>query len=296
MKLILTSDLHQRIEKWRDLADAVRVEKPRFVLIAGDLLPKLTNFDAQRTFFREMGRYFQAMKQAGPITVLTYLGNDDAHVLEMLLDALEAAGLCINLNGRVHREEGLIFSGMNKVRDYPFGYKHWCVPDGDYIACPEQYCGEGVEIDERGKFVPLDNLVAYLLAKPSIGEELDRLKKQLRPGEMERSIWMVHQPPTDLGMDICGDGRQVGSPTVLNFIEHHQPLIGCSGHIHESPYQPGGRWMARIGRTVWVQPGQMGDRLHNVSLEIGEDLAATDIRHSVFGQGNSQIDLGPCSH
>ena len=282
MTLILTSDLHQRIEKWRDLADVVCAEKPRFVLIAGDLLPKLTNFNGQRNFFCEMRHHFQAMQQAGPVTALTYFGNDDAHFLEPLLDELEAAGLCINLNGRVHREESLVFCGMNRVRDYPFGYKHWCVRDGDYIACPQQFCGEGLEMDERGKFVALDNLVAYLSAKPSVGDELHRLKAQLRPGEMERSVWMVHQPPTCLGMDICGDERQVGSPTVLKFIEDNQPLLGCSGHIHESPYQPGGQWMAQVGSTVWLQPGQMGHRLHYACVAIGDNLAVEDVRHSVF--------------
>ena len=181
MKLILTSDLHQWIEKWCDLAAAVRTEKPRFVLIAGDLLPKLTNFNKQRMFFREMRRHFQAMQEADPVTVLTYFGNDDAHVLEPLLDELEAAGLCLNLNGRVHREEGLVFCGMNRVRDYPFGYKHWCARDGDFIACPQQFCGQGLEMDERGQFVPLENLTEYLSAKPSLGDELERLRGQLRP-------------------------------------------------------------------------------------------------------------------
>jgi Icc-related predicted phosphoesterase len=101
---------------------------------------------------------------------------------------------------------------------------------------------------------------------------------------MARSIWMVHQPPTGLGMDICGDGRQVGSPTVLKLIEDNQPLLGCSGHIHESPYQAGGQWLAQVGRTTWVQPGQMGHRLHAVSLEITPDWSVTDISHSVFGR------------
>jgi Icc-related predicted phosphoesterase len=243
MKFVITSDLHQRIAKWNDLVPVVETERPRFVLIAGDLLPKDT-FQQQKAFFAEMRRLFQALKQVGPVTLLTYLGNDDAHVLEPLLDQLQAEGLCINLNGRIHREDGLVFCGMNKVRDYPFGYKHWCATDGDYIACPQQYCGEGVTLDERGDYVPLANLVEYLSAKPSIGDELNRLKEQLRAGEMERSIWMVHQPPTGLGMDICGDGRQVGSPTVLKFIENNQPPLGCSGHIHESPYQPGGKWVA----------------------------------------------------
>ena len=286
MKIVLTSDLHQRITKWNDLVPLVETERPRFVLIAGDLLPKGT-FKQQKVFFADMRRLFQAMKQFGLVTLLTYLGNDDAHVLEPLLDQLQADGLCINLNGRIHREDGLIFCGMNKVRDYPFGYKHWCVPDGDYVACPQQFCGEGLTMDERGNYVVLANLGEYLSAKPSIGDELNHLKEQLRPGEMERSIWMVHQPPTGLGMDILVDGQQVGSPTLLKFIENNQPLLGCSGHIHESPYQSGGRWVARVGRTVWVQPGQMDYRLHYASLEITDKLAVTNIRHSVFGPGHA---------
>jgi Icc-related predicted phosphoesterase len=286
MKLVITSDLHQRMAKWNHLLPVVKAERPRFVLIAGDLLPK-AGFQEQKAFFGEMRRLFHDLKQFGPVTVLTYLGNDDAHILEPLLDQLQAEGLCINLNGRIHREEGLVFCGMSKVRDYPFGYKHWCVPDGDYVACPEQFCGEGVTLDERGHYVPLANLVAYLSSKPSIGDELDRLKAQLRAGEMERSVWMIHQPPTGLGMDLIADGRPVGSATILTFIENNQPLLGCSGHIHESPYQPGGKWAARVGRTLWMQPGQMEQRLHYVSLEIGDAFVATNIRHSIFGPDDS---------
>ena len=83
-------------------------------------------------------------------------------------------------------------------------------------------------------------------------------------------------------MDICGDGQRVGSTTILRFIQDTQPLLGCSGHIHESPHHAGGQWAARAGRTVWVQPGQTGWRLHYSSLEIGNDLEITSATHSLF--------------
>jgi Icc-related predicted phosphoesterase len=286
MKMILTSDLHQMMGKWDELVELVERERPRFVLIAGDLLPKDEGHKAQKQFFPKLARHLHRMKESARLTVLLYLGNDDHHILEPLLDDLETDGLCVNLNGRVHRESGLVFCGMNKVRDYPFGYKHWCAPDGDYIKCPEQFCGEGFTLDDRGNFVRLDNLLAYLSAKPPLGEELEGLNQQLGPGEMKRSIWMIHHPPGSLGMDICGDGRQVGSPTVLKFIRKNKPLFGCSGHIHESPYQSGGRWMNKVGRTIWFQPGQMDDRLHSVSLEVTKNLAVRNVRHSVFGESN----------
>ncbi len=45
-RLVITADLHQHIAKWNDLVRAVEKEKPRFVLVAGDLLPKAGRFGA----------------------------------------------------------------------------------------------------------------------------------------------------------------------------------------------------------------------------------------------------------
>lgn len=283
IRIIITSDLHQSIGKWRDLVRVVEQEKPRFVLVAGDLLPKEGGFNGQRTFFPVLADYLGAMRGSGETTILTFFGNDDFHPLEPLLDELAAKGLCVNLNGKVHREDGLVFCGMNHVRDYPFGYKNWCAPDGDFVTCPVQFCGEGLTLDAKGRWIELPNLREYLLAKPSLHDRLESLRSQLTPDEIRRSVWLVHCPPAGLGMDICYDGRQVGSPTITRFIEQMQPLLGCSGHIHESPYQPGGKWAVRVGSTVWFQPGQDGQRLHYVSLELGDDLSVHTSRHSVFG-------------
>ena len=282
-RFIITSDRHQRIAKWRDLVRLVEEDKPRFVLVAGDLLPNDGGFNGQREFFPVLADYLGAMRRSGETTILTFFGNDDFHPLEPLLDDLAAKDLCVNLNGKVYRQEGLVFCGMAHVRDYPFGYKHWCAPDGGFVTCPVQLCGEGLTLDTQGRWVELQNLRDYLLAKPSLGQRLESLRSQLTPDEVRHSIWLVHCPPADLDMDICADGQRVGSPTISRFIEQTQPLLGCSGHIHESPYQSDGQWAARVRRTVWVQPGQEGRRLHYVSLEIADDLAIQSVIHSVFG-------------
>jgi uncharacterized protein len=282
-RFIITSDLHQYRGKWRDLARVVGLVRPRFVLIAGDLLPMEGGFDGQRKFFQVLAGYLATMRGSGESTVLTFFGNDDFHPLEPLLDELAAKGLCVNLNGKIHRESGFVFCGMNHVRDYPFAYKHWCAPDGDFIACPEQFCGEGFTVDAEGEWIKLHNLRDYLRAKPSLGDRLEALRSQLRPEEVRRSVWLLHNPPANVGLDICHDGRQVGSPTITRFIQENQPLLGCSGHIHESPYLPGGKWAARVGRTVWIQPGQEGEELHYVNLEVTKDLEIENAVHSCFG-------------
>ena len=110
-RFLLTADWHQFIPKWDQLVAATIQERPHFFLIASDLLPKTTPA-AQRQFFREMRRHLTRMKAEAGARVLLYLGNDDAHPLEPLLDELQAEGLCVNLNDRVHREAGFVFCGI----------------------------------------------------------------------------------------------------------------------------------------------------------------------------------------
>ena len=68
---------------------------------------------------------------------------------------------------------------------------------------------------------------------------------------------MIHMPPSGLGLDVCSDGRKVGSRAVRLFLGGMQPRLSLHGHIHESP-RMSGTWRASLGRTVVVQPGQLG--------------------------------------
>jgi uncharacterized protein len=80
----------------------------------------------------------------------------------------------------------------------------------------------------------------------------------------ERSIWTVHVPPANTGLDTAAQvtedlrlvmvGGQsvpiaIGSPAVRSLIEEFQPLAGLHGHVHESP------GLASLGRTSVVNPG-----------------------------------------
>jgi Icc-related predicted phosphoesterase len=115
IRFIITADLHQDMRKWEQLVGVVQQDKPRFVLVAGDLLPKQGGFHGQRKFFPVLADYLAAMRGTGQISILTFFGNDDFHPLEPLLDELAATGLCVNLNGKVHREDGFVFCGMAHV-------------------------------------------------------------------------------------------------------------------------------------------------------------------------------------
>ena len=94
--------------------------------------------------------------------------------------------------------------------------------------------------------------------KSILEEEIGRLE---RP---ERSIWNIHVPPRNSGLDTCpevrpdltvvsdgGEPRMIGagSSAVRELSEAYQPALSVHGHIHES------RGISRLGSTVAVNPG-----------------------------------------
>jgi uncharacterized protein len=73
---------------------------------------------------------------------------------------------------------------------------------------------------------------------------------------MARSVYVLHMPPANLGLDKCGHGPEVGSQAIYEFLNENQPRLALHGHIHESP-ETSGRWWNRVGGTVCIQPGQL---------------------------------------
>jgi uncharacterized protein len=82
--------------------------------------------------------------------------------------------------------------------------------------------------------------------------------------EPHRSIWTIHVPPADSGLDTAAQvtedlrlvtvGGQpvpipIGSASVRSLLAEFQPLAGLHGHVHESP------GIASVGRTAVVNPG-----------------------------------------
>lgn len=65
-----------------------------------------------------------------------------------------------------------------------------------------------------------------------------------------RWVWVHHAPPA--GSPTGWDGKRCfGNPTLCRWIAKHQPDVVLSGHVHQSPFMPGGTWADRIGRT-WI--------------------------------------------
>jgi Icc-related predicted phosphoesterase len=117
------------------------------------------------------------------------------------------------------------------------------------------------------------------LSEEELAAKIEALAAQVE--DMGRSIWNIHVPPYDSGLDTAPEldsnfkpvthGGQmheipVGSHAVRGAIERHQPLLSLHGHIHES------RSVAKIGRTTCINPGSeyQSGLLRGVYIAINE--------------------------
>lgn len=267
MRILYVTDLHGDAAKYERTLQAVREEGVSAVINGGDMLPRGAGADGQEAFIRRfLDRHFDLYDE-DRVAYVTSLGNDDLRVFDELFeDVCSRHPSVVNLAQRRHVLDGFEFIGMNWVVDYPFRLKDRCRMDHDGYEFQTQL-GTGV-LSTPGGFLELDDWFAYARSLPTIEHELARL---VRPSDMRRTIYVFHMPPSGLGLDQCGHGPRVGSEAVRDFIEREQPRLTLHGHIHESP-GASGTWLARLGETVCVQPGQSdgGGRLTWVTIDVDE--------------------------
>jgi Icc-related predicted phosphoesterase len=127
-------------------------------------------------------------------------------------------------------------------------------------------------------------------SEEALGKRIEDMASKVR--NMRNCIFNLHCPPYDTGIDTApmldSDLRQVvkngqvvlvpvGSKSVRNAIEKHQPLLGLHGHIHES------KGTHRIGQTLCINPGseyQQG-MLKGVIVNIDEQ----GVKSTMFTSG-----------
>ena len=252
MKVLFATDLHGTTWKYERLLRIAQAMHVEAVISGGDMLPKSGDLFHQDKFIVHYLDQHLAQFEAAGIYYLCYLGNDDLRIFSDLFD--ETCGKyshVVNLAQRSFRIGDYEFVGMNWVADYPFRLKDWCRMDTqDYVF--QEQLGSGL-LSTRQGWRELDDWFAYARTLPTLEDELAHL---VRPVDMERAIYVIHMPPYRLGLDKCADGLEVGSKAVYDFLLENQPLLALHGHIHEAP-EVSGRWYARLGRTVCIQPGQL---------------------------------------
>ncbi|MFP4030497.1 MAG: metallophosphoesterase [Desulfococcaceae bacterium] len=251
MKILYTTDLHGAAWKYDRLFDLACAHRPDAVVNGGDMLPYTHGPSAQSDFIRGKLRSHFAEFDAIGVDYLCHLGNDDLRIWDGLF--AETCGAFHGVHDIAQNKAmvaGIEFIGMNWVADYPFRLKDRCrldTPNGDI---PPQM-GSGLLSTHDG-WHELDDWRAYAASLPTLADELAALAA---PSDPAWSVYVFHMPPSKLGLDVCHDGREVGSAAIYDFLAERRPRLSLHGHIHESP-EISGAWKADLDRTTCVQPGQ----------------------------------------
>jgi len=252
MKIIFVSDLHGSTWKYEKLYKVAIRHHADVVMNGGDMLPKNCDLFQQDKFInRHLKKHFQQFNEA-KIYYLCYLGNDDLMIFDQLFEETcqEYEYIC-NIAQQKRTIQDMDFIGMNWVVDYPFQLKDRCRMDTREYIFQRQF-GPGLLSSFSG-WKKIDNWYTYANTLPTIKDELDRLP---RPKCMQYCVYMIHMPPANLELDVCGHGEKVGSQALYTFLQTYQPQLSLHGHIHESP-KISGIWKAKLGNTTCIQPGQL---------------------------------------
>ncbi|MBA3019107.1 MAG: phosphoesterase [Desulfobacteraceae bacterium] len=277
MRVLFVTDLHGSKWKYERLFEAAKDFKAKVVINGGDMLPQNEPFRQGEFITDYLDNHFAQFNSAG-IYYLCYLGNDDLRIFDQRFEeTCNKYSFVVCLAQRKFEVGGYEFAGMNWVVDYPFRLKDRCRMDTDDYIFQEQF-GKGLLSTPNG-WQETDDWFAHAKTLPTIEEELNRL---VRPKDMAKSVYVIHMPPYSLGLDKCYHGAEVGSKAIYNFLEKYQPKLSLHGHIHESPEvtRPprlsesdppaiarheragggqAGRWYAKLGRTICIQPGQLNE-------------------------------------
>jgi Icc-related predicted phosphoesterase len=253
---LFVTDLHGSIWKYERTLALAKETGAGLVVNGGDISPHGRRHDDQERFYREfLGPHFAGYQEAG-IRYIAITGNDDMAAFDAVLDEVcSKYPLVDHASQRMVAFGGFAFVGMSHVTDYPFRLKDRARRDGEGYAFGPQF-GPGL-LSTREGFREIADWPSFAATLPAIEEELAALPV---PPDPSRAVYVLHGPPSGLGLDVVRGGAKVGSPATRAFIGRVQPRLSLHGHIHESP-EESGTWLGKIGETVCIQPGQMPDRL-----------------------------------
>jgi Icc-related predicted phosphoesterase len=253
MKLLYVTDIHGIEWKHNKIFELAKSLKIDAVVNGGDMLVFKGNLMHQDRFITGFLDDYFSKFESTKIYYLALLGNDDLGVFDDLFQkTCDKYSHVVNMaQTRFHIEGNKYeFIGMNWITDLPFGLKDRARKDNKDFELPKQIGRQYVSTPSG--FKKIENWASYIETLPTIEDELRNLVK---PSKMNNTIYIFHNPPANIDLDVTHDGKKVGSKTEYSFFKENQPRLSLHGHIHESP-EASGKWFAQIGKTICIQPGQ----------------------------------------
>jgi len=275
------SDLHGKMSRYEALFKVIKMEKPDFVFLGGDLLPhvstnkgkdRIEEVDFIRDFlFRKFRLLKEKMDCAYP-EVFMIPGNDDQKILFEATAEGEKADLWRNLHNHCVVIGKYRFYGYACVPPTPFLIKDW-----DRYDISKEIEAGCIAPSDGYHSLPLDHDMEI----DTIHHELEVLTKE---DNMECGVFLFHSPPYQTALDKAAlyhgiDSKEpqvinAGSKAIRGFINDRQPYITMHGHIHESA-RISGQWKQSLGRTVSFTAAHDGPELSVIQFELQDPRSAT---------------------
>lgn len=253
MKFVYACDIHGDRNKYEKLYKIAIEKQIHNIVLGGDLLPKFCHRDIEQPKFinEYLNTYFSKLGES-TINCICILGNDDLECLDKEFD-----NVCKNHSNVYHIDntkadiEDVSFIGLSKVLDHPFGCKDRVVMENNLPM--QVQLSNKIFLNKRELPMSVDEWEEYRQNKLEYLENiLDNLPKS---SDNKKAIYVFHNPPYGIGLDMCMNGSQVGSKTMIEFIRNSNAYMSLHGHIHESP-RVSGLWYNKLGSTICIQPGQ----------------------------------------
>jgi Icc-related predicted phosphoesterase len=254
--------LHGNTWKYKLLVRELVKVNPDVVINVGDMLPNDNNLHRQKEYIEnQLNEHFKILNYA-KIYYLCFPGNDDLKAFDGLFEQTCNKYPYIKYLAQKKVKIGdYEYIGFNLVPNFPFALKDRCRKDDKKFKIGHK--SKDAFFSTENGFDKIPDWKKHIETLPTIEEELENLEK---PQDMSKTIYIMHAPPANLGLDVTLTSMQVGSQAIYRFIKKYQPKLTLHGHIHESPDMTG-IWKANLGKTLCIQPGQydhMGDFVYAI--------------------------------
>jgi len=255
LKILYATDLHGHSKKFKAVKNIL--DDHDLIILGADILPKGEGVTGEYLKSFIEGRLYTFLSEI-TVPIILDFGNDDWFMYYNLFrDTVDMFDHVYYSHLNRINIGGYTFIGMHYVPDYPFGIKDWCRRDGQKIMDSDQFGPPYHSQDGRIERIP--SLINYFMNRKTILEELTDLPHLL---DKSKTIYLLHSPPIQSGLDVCYRSGPVGSYDVLSWIQHSKPWLTLHGHIHES-YDITKIAINKIGDTICINPGQKGGYGYN---------------------------------
>jgi len=248
MKVLYATDLHGQSDKFKAVLKVI--DDHEILILGADILPKGEGASERKIMdfiIYKLPEFFMKIK----IPVFIDFGNDDWYMYYKMFKNVVDVYDHVHIS---HMNEIKIgdytFIGMQYVPDYPFGIKDWCREDSPKV-CDSNQMSLPYE-SYSGVIKKIPDLYTYFHNQDSIFVELNKLSLPT-----DKTVYIIHAPPIQSGLDVCFRVGPVGSNDVRLWIETNKPFLTLHGHIHES-YEITNTALTKINDTICINPGQKG--------------------------------------